>query len=102
MKISIIIPCFNAIDKIGRCLASLNKINWPKSEFEVRFVDDCSDDGTFEYLRKICKATTNWYTEKLTINSGSPSRPRNFGVEKALGDYIFFLDVYLDQNLHYR
>jgi glycosyltransferase involved in cell wall biosynthesis len=92
MKISVIIPCYNAADKIGRCLASLNAIKFPADEFEVLFIDDCSSDGTYELLQQACAPQTHWRVLQLEHNSGSPSRPRNRGMDQARGEYVFFLD----------
>lgn len=92
MKVSVIIPCFNAVDKIGRCLASLRAIDMPRQEYEVLFIDDCSTDGTFALLEDECAKESNWRAEQLPTNSGSPSRPRNRGLELARGEYVFFLD----------
>lgn len=92
MKISVIIPSFNATDKIGRCLASLRAINMDRTDYEVLFVDDCSTDGTYEMIQHACLEEPNWHALRMDSNSGSPSRPRNFGIETARGDYIYFLD----------
>jgi len=92
VKISVVIPCYNARSKIEACIASLHQIDFPRSEHEVLFVDDCSTDGTFDYLSAVCADVVNWHVFRLETNSGSPSRPRNFGTEVAKGEYIFYLD----------
>lgn len=92
MKISVIVPCYNAISKIDNCLKSLESQTLAKHFFEVIFVDDCSNDGTYQFLRNYVKSKTNFHVFKLNKNSGSPSKPRNFGVTKAKGEFIFYLD----------
>lgn len=92
MKISVIVPSFNAADKIGRCLASLRAVKLSPTEFEVVFVDDCSTDGTYELTQRVCAEQPNWRALRLEQNSGSPSRPRNRGIDAAQGDYLYFLD----------
>lgn len=92
MLVSLVIPCFNAIDKIGRCIASIEKLNYDPAQYEALFIDDCSTDGTDELLRKACAKVNNWQFFQLEENSGSPSRPRNRGIEEAHGKYIYFLD----------
>ncbi|MFC0353027.1 glycosyltransferase family 2 protein [Chromohalobacter japonicus] len=92
MLVSFVIPCFNAIDKIGRCMASLERLNFDPKQYEALFVDDCSTDGTDELIKKACAKVENWQFLQLEKNSGSPSRPRNKGIEKACGKYIYFLD----------
>jgi glycosyltransferase involved in cell wall biosynthesis len=91
-KVSLVIPCFNAADKIGRCLASLRAIDFDADAYEVLFVDDCSTDGTHELLQKACEENKNWRLLQLERNSGSPSRPRNRGIDQSKGEYVFFLD----------
>lgn len=90
--VSIIIPSYNASSKIGKCLTSLENIDFPKDHYEVIFVDDCSKDNTYSFLKETCKDKSNWHVYQLDMNSGSPSKPRNEGVRKAKGDYIFYLD----------
>ncbi|WP_159725554.1 glycosyltransferase family 2 protein, partial [Acinetobacter proteolyticus] len=90
--VSIIIPCYNAASKIGKCFASLRAIDFPIQDYEVIFVDDCSSDSTYELVQKECNKEKNWSVYKLEQNSGSPSRPRNEGVKKAKGEYIFYFD----------
>jgi glycosyltransferase involved in cell wall biosynthesis len=92
MKISVIVPSFNAADKIGRCFASLRAANFNPAEFEVLFVDDCSTDDTHELTQQASADHPNWHALRLPSNSGSPSRPRNHGIEAARGEYLYFLD----------
>lgn len=92
MKVSLIIPCFNAALKIAPCLSSLEAIDMQDSDYEVLFVDDCSTDDTYQLLANACKTKKNWHVHQLTENSGSPSRPRNHGIKLAQGEFVFFLD----------
>ena len=91
MKVSIIVPCHNALGKIERCLASLRAQDFSEP-YEVIFVDDCSNDGTHAYLEAEAARHANWRVLRTETNSGSPSRPRNLGTQMARGDYVFFLD----------
>ncbi len=93
MKIYVIVPCYNAITKIKECLHSLENQTLENKLFEVIFVDDCSNDGTYQFLSNYVKSKYNFHVFKLNKNSGSPSKPRNFGVKKAKGEFIFFLDA---------
>ena len=92
MKVSVIIPCFNAALKIGPCLSSLTAIDMHESDYEVIFVDDCSTDDTFHLLENVCKTKKNWHVYQLNENSGSPSHPRNYGTKLAQGEFVFYLD----------
>ena len=107
MDISIIIPCYNAIGKIEACIASLKKIDYQNSKYEIIFIDDCSQDNTFQYLTQLSKENQNWSVLQTKENTGSPSEPRNIGTSAAKGEYIFFLDcddeIYSDTlNIHFK
>lgn len=93
MNISIIVPCYNVAQKIGRCFASLESIPMDPNGLEVIFVDDCSTDNTLEVLQHRTEAHPHWKVLQTEINSGSPSRPRNLGLEAAAGDFVFYLDA---------
>ncbi|MAB10973.1 MAG: glycosyl transferase, partial [Hyphomonas sp.] len=90
--VSIIVPCYNARGKIEKCLASLRQVDAAEGTFDVIFVDDCSSDGTFEYLQEEAAGQPHWRAHRLASNSGSPSRPRNVGTRLSEADFIFFLD----------
>jgi glycosyltransferase involved in cell wall biosynthesis len=92
-KVSIIIPCYNAEKKLNKCVMSLTRIMLDNEEYEVIFVDDCSQDKTLKILENLSKKKDNWTVIKLEENSGSPSKPRNTGLQYASGEYVFFLDI---------
>lgn len=92
MDISVVVPSFNAMGKLERCLTSLRNQTIAPERYEVIFVDDCSTDGTFAYLQQQAALESNWRVLQLPQNSGSPSRPRNVGTANANGEYVFFLD----------
>ncbi|WP_329442947.1 glycosyltransferase family 2 protein [Streptomyces canus] len=91
VKVSIIIPVYNAGDYIERPINSLLKQSLPQDEFEVLFVDDGSTDDSAERLKKIADESENFRVFSMP-NSGWPGRPRNVGVANARGEYIHFLD----------
>jgi len=87
-KVSIIIPTYNRANELMKCLESIFRQKF--SDFEVIVVDDGSTDKTKKilgdggWLRKII------YVENR-INSGV-SQAKNRGINKAGGDYFWFLD----------
>ncbi len=89
--LSIIIPTHNLGDALSRNLGSLQHLKGDQ-EVEVLFVDDASTDETFEALVAACAPFRNWRAIRLERNSGSPSRPRNTGIQHSRGEFIFFLD----------
>jgi glycosyltransferase involved in cell wall biosynthesis len=92
MDVSIIVPCYNAMGKIEVCLRSLREQLYSTDLYEVIFIDDCSNDGTYTFLYNEIQKESNWSLYQLEQNSGSPSRPRNIGLTHARGKYVFFLD----------
>ena len=89
MKLSIIIPYFNADKWIGRMLDSLLKQDLPQDEYEIIIVDDGSKNEP-----KILKEYAARYANIRYIrqeNSG-PGGARNTGIKAAHGEYIFFCD----------
>ena len=93
VKVSIIIPCYNAENKLDRCVESLKNIDFPEHNFEVIFIDDGSIDNSVFILENETNLYSHWHIIKLNKNSGSPSKPRNIGLKSAKGTYIFFLDI---------
>lgn len=89
--ISIVIPTYNSISKMDLTLESLRAIP-AKVPHEVVFVDDQSKDETFEILSALCEQNENWKIYRLPENSGSAAKPRNYGLERATGEFLFFLD----------
>lgn len=90
VEISIIIPAYNCEKFIERCIYSL--INQKLKNYEIIIVNDGSSDNT----EKICKKIIEKNIEKKIIlynkkNNGVASS-RNFGIQKAKGKWITFVD----------
>lgn len=87
MKYSLIIPVFNRPDEVSELLESLTFQTY--NDFEVLIVEDGS---TYT-----CKEVCDKYTDKLNLrylikeNSG-PGQSRNYGAERAQGEYLIILD----------
>lgn len=87
--ISIIIPIFNGEEYIERCLKSV--IGQSYFDLEIICVDDGSIDDSLEMLKKW--AMIDERIKIYSIENNGVSNARNFGIEKASGEYIMFLDV---------
>ena len=96
IKISIIIPVFNCANYIERCLKSI--ISQKSNEIEVIIVNDGSTDKTSE-ICDIYSSNNSYITTFHQINKGVSSA-RNLGIEKANGEWVFFVDAddYLPEN----
>jgi len=88
MLFSLIIPVFNRPDEVDELLESLSQQDFNEN-FEVVIVEDGST------LR--CDDVVQKYTEKLQLNyyfkeNSGPGSSRNYGMEKAKGDYFIIFD----------
>ena len=98
-KISIIIPVYNTEKYIEKCLDSV--INQEMKDFEIIVVNDGSTDNSEniinEYIENNKEVDIKYYKKE---NGGLPSA-RNFGISKAIGNYIMLLDSddYIDSKL---
>lgn len=89
IAISIIIPVFNSELWLGRCLDSVISQRFTE-HFEIILVDDGSTDGCGAICDAYAKRFSN-ITVFHTDNQGA-SLARKYGLEKALGKYVTFID----------
>lgn len=91
-KVSVIIPNYNRVTKLMRCLESI--ANQTLAVHEVIIVDDCSDIDIFLQIEN----KINLYKHKLNIHlyrnkkRNGANFARNIGIEKAQGNFIAFID----------
>ena len=88
--ISIITPCYNAEKYIVQTIESV--LCQTRTDWEMLVVDDCSTDGTADIVLQYAKDDPRIKYFKTVNPSGSPTLPRNIGIENATGRYIAFLD----------
>lgn len=86
--ISIIIPIFNTASYLEQCLYSV--VNQTFKDLEIILVDDGSTDNSLE-ICNVFSEKDNRIKVYHKENSGVSST-RNFGLDKASGDYISFCD----------
>lgn len=88
MKFSIIMPTYNCEKYIGEAVKSVLEQTY--ADFELIIVDDGSTDGTFAICEQIVKGKDNVHL--YAVCHGGVSVARNFGLEKACGEYVLFID----------
>lgn len=86
--VSVIIPTFNRLQWIGECLDSVLNQTYPNIEIIV--VDDCSGDGTAEWIQ----SQPQYASVKVHVQpkNGGASVARNTGIEISKGEFIAFID----------
>lgn len=88
IKVSIIVPVYNVEKYLEKCLDSLT--NQTLKNIEIIIVNDGSPDDSQKIIDKY---TTKHKNIKSYIKeNGGLSDARNFGIEKATGEYIAFVD----------
>lgn len=90
VQISVIVPIHNLENQVERCLSSLVNQDFDLP-YEVICLLDSSNTKTYEICRKYHEEfprTVSFYTTTLF----DPGKVRNFGISKATGDYILFVD----------
>lgn len=96
-KLSVILPVYNVEYYLERCLDSI--INQTFKNFELLIVNDGSPDNS----HLICEAyaVKDHRITNFKKSNGGLSSARNFGLNRAKGDFIAFVDSddYLDLNM---
>lgn len=97
IKVSVIVPVFNASEYIGRTLDSI--ISQDFEGFEIIVVDDGSSDDSLEKIENALEGVEIPHEIIHQENSGV-SVARNAGIEASKGDYLVFIDAddYVSEN----
>lgn len=92
MKLSYIIPTYNATETVEKTLDSIYATSLAEQEFEVIVVDDCSKDDTCALIEQYAKSHSNLrlLCQQQNHRQGAA---RNRGLEVAKGDYVTFVDA---------
>lgn len=86
MKVSIIVPIYNAEEYISKCIESL--INQTYKNLEIILLNDGSKDNT-DSIIKSYKDKRIKYIKKENTGIGNT---RNLGIASSTGDYLMFVD----------
>lgn len=93
MKISIIIPVYNAAAHIGRCLKSVVAQTY-EGPLECIMVDDVTRDNSMEIVKELLASYAGKIEFRIVshdVNKGTAAA-RNTGIRISSGEYIYFLD----------
>lgn len=89
VKVSVIIPIYNAAEFLEECLDSI--LNQTLKEIEIICVNDGSKDNSLDILREYEKKDSRIVVVDQ-VNQGAGAA-RNNGLEIAKGEYLSFLDA---------
>lgn len=83
---SIIIPTYNRAELIGKTIESVQQQLY--SNFELLIIDDGSTDNTEVVVKPYCNEHIHYFKKE----NGERAAARNYGIKKAKGAFITFLD----------
>ncbi len=89
ISVSVIVPVFNTELYLGKCLQSLvdQTIN---NDIEIIIIDDGSTDGSLQIAKYFSNKFKN--IQVFTKKNEGQGLARNFGIQKAIGEYICYVD----------
>jgi glycosyltransferase involved in cell wall biosynthesis len=95
-RVSVIIPCYNVEQYVIQCVDSV--VNQTLKDIEIIIVNDGSTDGTRDRLKKY-EGLGN--VTIIDRENGGLSVARNEGLDRAVGEYVYFLDSddYIDTDV---
>ena len=88
MKVSVIVPVYNVEQYIEKCLLSIK--NQTLTDFECLIINDGTKDASIE-VAKIVVGNDKRF-KFFDKENGGLSDARNYGIEKASGEYLCFID----------
>ena len=86
MKFSIIVPVYNVSAYLKKCVDSI--LDQSYSNFELILVNDGSRDNS----GSICDSFSDSRVVVIHKENGGAADARNFGLKRATGDYVMFID----------
>jgi glycosyltransferase involved in cell wall biosynthesis len=98
VKVSVIIPVFNAEKYLKECLDSV--LSQTLQEIEVIIINDGSTDGSKSIINDYCKQDSRIIF--IENSNGGVSKARNAGLAVAKGEFVGFLDAddYIEENMY--
>lgn len=96
MKISVVVPVYNAEKYLAKCIDSVLKQTY--NDWELILIDDGSTDGSADIIDNA--AASDKRIIAIHQKNMGPGETRNHGIDIATGNFLVFLDSddYLDQN----
>ena len=89
IKVSVIVPIYNAFDYLRPAMDSI--IDQTLREIEIICVDDGSVDHSFDIIKEYQKSDER--IRIITQNNAGPATARNKGLMRSRGEYVIFLDA---------
>lgn len=88
IKISVIVPVYNAEKYLDRCIESIR--SQTLQDIEIILINDGSKDDSLNLCKRYAKEDNR--IKVINKINGGPSETRNVGIDLANGEYITFVD----------
>lgn len=88
-KISIIVPVYNMAEYVKRNIGCLT--NQTYKNIEILLINDGSSDNSLEECRRAAQKDSRILV--FDKENGGPGSARNFGLDRASGEYVYFFDI---------
>ena len=90
--VSVVVCAYNAADTIDECLASLDRLDYPR--LEILVVNDGSTDDTGARAHAWAERAADGIIRRvIDVPNGGLSRARNIGLEAAAGEIVAYTDA---------
>ena len=87
--VSVIIPTYNRLANLTKCLRAIDGVDFPRDRFEVIVVDD---GGSVPVRSAIDESAVGLDITLVWQDNAGPGAARNTGARRARGQYLIFLD----------
>ena len=91
---SVIIPCKNEENRLSSLLGSIKELDYHEGSFELIFVNDHSDDGTYQLINEFKKQNDRLDIKLLNnVSSTGKKSAIHLGIDRSKYDYIVTTDA---------
>ena len=95
--VSVVIAAKNEETDLPKCIAALEKLEYPKEKLEVVLVDDDSSDATGEIIRQASARNPHFKALNTKDYAGTKLKAKargiSWGIENSTGEWIFISDA---------
>lgn len=100
IELSVIYPMYNIAQYLEQCIATTTA--WKADYVEFLFVDDGSPDNSAEIVKEAAKKDHR--IKLLQKENGGCASARQYGLERAKGRYVGFIDPddYIDETMYHK
>ncbi len=91
IKVSIILPVYNAEKYLKKCISSIIKQTYTK--WELIIINDGSHDSSLEIISNIISVKSDYRIILINKKNEGVSIARNIGIKHSNGKYLFFCDA---------